>query len=87
MTDKEALRQTALKEADNLGQKRRFGLFSQPISTAIGDDGPYKTKFRTSYFMQIQDKMKEKENRYLDPETSNLDHAEVDSSENRIWVN
>ena len=45
MTDKQALRKTALQEADNVGHKRRFGLFSQPISTAIGDDGPYKTKF------------------------------------------
>lgn len=29
-----------------MGSKQRFGLFSQPISTAIGDDGPYKTKLR-----------------------------------------
>lgn len=48
MADKEALRQTALQDSYPLGEKRRFGLFSQPISTAIGDDGPYKTKFRTS---------------------------------------
>lgn len=46
MIDKEALRQTALQEADSMGTKRRFGLFSQPISTAIGDDGEYKTKQR-----------------------------------------
>lgn len=46
MTDKEALRQTALADSDALGTKQRFGLFSHPISTAIGDDGPYKTKLR-----------------------------------------
>lgn len=46
MTDKEALRQTGLNDSNAFGEKRRFGLFSQPISTAIGDDGPYKTKLR-----------------------------------------
>lgn len=46
MTDKEALRQTALADSEPLGTKQRFGLFSQPISIAIGDDGPYKTKLR-----------------------------------------
>lgn len=48
MTDKEALRQTSLQDSNTYGDKRRFGLFSQPISTAIGDDGPYKTKLRTN---------------------------------------
>lgn len=48
MIDKEGLRQTALIESDAYGTKRRFGLFNQPISTAIGDDGPYKTKLRTN---------------------------------------
>ena len=48
MSDKETLRQKALQDSDIIAEKRRFGLFSQPISTAIGDDGPYKTKFRTS---------------------------------------
>ena len=46
MTDKEALRTKALAETDQIGFKQRFGLFSQPVSTAIGDDGPYKTKLR-----------------------------------------
>lgn len=41
---------TALADSDILGQKQRFGLFSQPISTAIGDDGPYKSKLRIIYF-------------------------------------
>ena len=40
------MRKTALQETENYANKNRFGLFSQPISTAIGDDGPYKTKFR-----------------------------------------
>ena len=47
MSDKESIRQKALQDSDFIAEKRRFGLFSQPISTAIGDDGPYKTKFRT----------------------------------------
>lgn len=38
------MRSTILQEADTYGSKRRFGLFSSPISTAIGDDGQYKTK-------------------------------------------
>lgn len=31
-----------MAETDAFGAKQRFGLFSHPISTAIGDDGPYK---------------------------------------------
>lgn len=46
MADKEAMRQTALQDSEAFNEKRRFGLFSHPISTAIGDDGPYKTKLR-----------------------------------------
>lgn len=46
MTDKDALRETSLQDSNAFGEKRRFGLFSQPISTAIGDDGPYKTRLR-----------------------------------------
>lgn len=46
MGDKEELRKTAMQESELYQTKRRFGLFSQPISTAIGDDGPYKTKLR-----------------------------------------
>jgi hypothetical protein len=40
------MRATALAETDPLGTKQRFGLFSHPISTAIGDDGPYQTSLR-----------------------------------------
>jgi hypothetical protein len=54
MIDKEALRTTILAETDSLGQKRRFGLFSHPISTAVGDDGEYKIKFRKWVSMQMQ---------------------------------
>lgn len=35
-----------LSESELVGSKRRFGLFNQPISTAIGDDSPYLTKIR-----------------------------------------
>lgn len=33
-------------ETDQLGTKKRFGLFSHPITTAVGDDGPYRQKLR-----------------------------------------
>lgn len=46
MLDKETMRSTILAETDPLGTKQRFGLFSYPISTAVGDDGPYKTTLR-----------------------------------------
>ena len=42
----EELRRTILQESDTMTFKQRFGLFSQPISTAIGDEGPYKEKIR-----------------------------------------
>ena len=38
-----------MQEADKVGSKSRFGLFSQPMTTAVGDDGAYKTKIRTQY--------------------------------------
>lgn len=44
--DKETLRTSHLADTNSKGDKPRFGLFSQPISTAIGDDGPYKSKLR-----------------------------------------
>ena len=47
---------TAMADSDALGQKQRFGLFSQPISTAIGDDGPYKSKLRMKYKTQEEKK-------------------------------
>lgn len=46
MSDAETMRQSVLQESDVYGSKRRFGLFSQPISTAVGDDGSYKKKIR-----------------------------------------
>ena len=47
MTDTESLRLSILQQTDDLGTKKRFGLFSQPISTAVGDNGPYNKKHRT----------------------------------------
>lgn len=46
MSETEGLRTTIMQEVDTYGSKRRFGLFSSPVSTAIGDDGQYKTKLR-----------------------------------------
>jgi hypothetical protein len=46
MSDTEALRQSILQQSDDLGTRKRFGLFSQPISTAVGDNGPYLKKLR-----------------------------------------
>lgn len=54
MSETEALRSTILQEADTYGNKRRFGLFSSPISTAVCDDGQYKTRLRTFVEMKIQ---------------------------------
>lgn len=53
--DIDALRNTAIIDSEGVANKSRFGLFSQPLSTAIGDDGPYKTKLRNSYLMQTPD--------------------------------
>jgi hypothetical protein len=46
MSETEQLRATIMQESEGYGSKRRFGLFSSPIPTAIGDDGPYKTRLR-----------------------------------------
>jgi hypothetical protein len=46
MSENEALRAIIMQEVDTYGSKKRFGLFSSPISTAIGDDGQYKTRLR-----------------------------------------
>lgn len=46
MTDTETLRKSILLESDTIGTKKRFGLFSQPISTAVGDNGGYDKKLR-----------------------------------------
>lgn len=52
MSETEGLRATIMQEADTYGSKRRFGLFSSPVSTAIGDDGQYKTKLRILHDIQ-----------------------------------
>jgi len=41
---KETLRQKFFQESFELGQKPRHGMFSIPISTAIGDDTYFKPK-------------------------------------------
>lgn len=47
MTNLEQTRNEILCESDLIGSRRRFGLFSQPVSTAVGDDGAFKTKICT----------------------------------------
>ena len=49
LVDKESLRVTHLQDYENLKDKRRHGFFSVPITTAVGDDGPFKTKIRILY--------------------------------------
>ena len=39
--DKELLRTKAIEDSDVISQKPRFGLFSHPLTTAVGDNGPY----------------------------------------------
>ena len=46
--DKESLRMTHLSSSEGLKNKQRHGFFSVGITTAIGDDGPYKIKTRTN---------------------------------------
>jgi len=36
------MRESALLEADMVASKRRFGLFSQPPTLAIGDDSLFR---------------------------------------------
>jgi len=44
---KQTLREKFFEESFNLSTKQRFGLFSSPVSVAIGDDHYYKpTKAR-----------------------------------------
>lgn len=38
-----------MQEGEKVSSKSRFGLFSQPMTTAVGDDGAYKVKIRTKY--------------------------------------
>ena len=54
MSEKESLRMSILSESNPLGSKRRFGLFSQPISTAVGDDGAFRVKIRNYRNSKIQ---------------------------------
>jgi hypothetical protein len=51
----EELRMSILSESDPLGSKRRFGLFSQPISTAVGDDGAFRNKIRMIVLIKIRE--------------------------------
>jgi len=45
--DRESMRATHLAQTSELEGRQRHGFFSVPITTAVGDDGPYKTKLRT----------------------------------------
>ena len=40
----ESLRATIMTEAETLNKKRRFGLFSQPTTIALGDNSMYPSK-------------------------------------------
>lgn len=51
MADSETLRQSIIQQSETIGTKRRFGLFSQPITTAVGDNGAYKKKLRNLFFI------------------------------------
>jgi hypothetical protein len=37
-------------DSSAVAEKSRFGLFSCPLTNAVGDDGAYKTKLRTIIF-------------------------------------
>lgn len=41
-------------ESDMLSSKRRFALFSQPSSIAIGDDSPFRQKLRMQTFIKLR---------------------------------
>lgn len=51
--DKDQLRTTHIADSNAIGFKQRHGFFSVPISTAIGDDGPYKTQIRIPIIIEI----------------------------------
>lgn len=40
-----------MRESELVGSRRRFGLFSQPLPTALGDDGAFKVKIRSDALM------------------------------------
>ena len=46
-------------ESDMLSSKRRFALFSQPSSIAIGDDSPFRQKLRMLVFIKLRKVMME----------------------------
>ena len=51
MADEESKRQSAIQDSEKVANKRRFGLFSQPLTNAIGDNGQYKKKIRISFLI------------------------------------
>ena len=79
MSETEALRATIIQEVDTYGSKRRFGLFSSPISTAIGDDGQYKTRLRIAYDIKILKISKENLSRNRETFIQ-TQHAQVNST-------
>jgi hypothetical protein len=74
---------THLAEADSLKDKQRQGFFSVPVSTAIGDDGEYKTRIRIP--LSIQTHATRQENLRPLPETSRLRLRGADSWLNPSW--
>lgn len=48
------LRESILMESDMLSSKRRFALFSQPSSIAIGDDSPFRQKLRMQTLIKLR---------------------------------
>ena len=45
------MREKALADSELVAKKSRFGLFNQPVSTAVGDNGAFKPKHRTNNFL------------------------------------
>lgn len=63
----EQLRQSIMSEADGYNTKRRFGLFSQPTTIALGDNSVYPSKTGTS--RPSQPAKERTENQSLSPAT------------------
>jgi hypothetical protein len=84
MSETEALRATIMQEVDTYGSKRRFGLFSSPVSTAIGDDGQYKTRLRIANDIKILRINKENLSHSLETSIQTL-HVQANSI-NRIFL-
>ena len=51
MSTLEQTRQDILRQTDEVGVKRRFGLFSHAPSTAVGNNSPAFTKLRIFQLM------------------------------------